>query len=314
MPTKPAPSPPPDSASAAEAGRRPPSVDTTGRDGVRPDLSLDGRRILFVGGGNMAGAMISGLVAAGVPAAAIGVVEPAAAARDALAARHRVLAFAAVHGIADHERFDAIVLAVKPQQAEVALAACQPLLARLPDAVLISIAAGTTIRSIFALSGGHRRIVRAMPNTPSLIGAGISGLYAPVGSDPGDRSLAAAILASTGQVVVVDHETLIDTVTAVSGSGPAYAFYLMEAMIEAGVAGGLDPGSARQLALHTVRGAALLALASDEAPEELRRRVTSPGGTTAAAIEVLDRQDVKTSLGEAIRAAAARSRALSEGG
>ncbi|MGE0798129.1 MAG: pyrroline-5-carboxylate reductase [Lautropia sp.] len=282
--------------------------------------ALAGRSVLFIGGGNMASAMISGLVAAGVPPARIGVIEPASAARAALAARLGVTVFAGPAEVAaakdagaGSSRFaaDAIVLAVKPQQAEAALTGCRPLFQQWPQAVLVSIAAGTTIATIVAASGGHPRVVRAMPNTPALIGAGISGLYAPPGLAAGDRALAAAILASTGAVVTVDREPLIDTVTAVSGSGPAYAFYLMEAMIEGGIAGGLDPAAARDLALHTVRGAALLALASDEPPQTLRQRVTSPGGTTAAAIAVLDAQQVRASLVAAVAAAAERSKELS---
>ncbi len=269
-------------------------------------------RILFIGGGNMASAMISGLVRAGVPAAQIGAVEPQPAARAGLSDKLGVTVFAAADDIGPQVRFDAVVLAVKPQQAGAALAACQDLLRRNPKAVLVSIAAGLDIGLIAGLSGGHSRIVRAMPNTPSLIGEGIAGIYAPPGTTPGDLTLARAILTSTGKVVSVDHEELIDTVTAVSGSGPAYAFYLMEAMTEAGIAGGLDAAAARDLAIHTVKGAALLALASDEPPETLRARVTSPGGTTAAAIAVLDERQVKGIFSSAIRAAATRSRQLSD--
>lgn len=273
---------------------------------------LASRRILFVGGGNMAGAMINGLIESGVSAAQIGAIEPVAGARQALKDKHGMAVFGDAADIEHESRFDAIVLAVKPQQAGAALRASQDLLRRNPQAVLISIAAGLGIELLTAMSGGHRRIIRAMPNTPSLIGEGIAGLYAPAGTEPQDHAMAQAILASTGQVVTVEHEQLIDTVTAVSGSGPAYAFYLMEAMIEAGIAGGLDAGAARALAIHTVKGAALLALASDEPPEILRARVTSPAGTTAAAVAVLDQRQVKTSIGLAIRAAAARSQQLSE--
>lgn len=282
------------------------------RPAAGPAEPLAGRRILFIGGGNMASAMIGGLVDSGVPAAQVGVIEPVAAARQSLQDRHGITVFADAAGIDAALRFDAIVLAVKPQQAGAALAASRGLLGRNSQAVLISIAAGLDMGLLATMSGGHPRIIRAMPNTPALIGQGIAGLYAPAGVDPQDRAIAQAILASTGQVVVVDHEKLIDTVTAVSGSGPAYAFYLMEAMIEAGIAGGLDAAAARSLAIHTVKGAALLALASDEAPETLRARVTSPAGTTAAAVAVLEQQQVKASIGMAIRAAAVRSRELSE--
>ncbi|NLD53675.1 MAG: pyrroline-5-carboxylate reductase [Burkholderiaceae bacterium] len=271
-----------------------------------------GCRILFIGGGNMAGAMISGLVAAGISPAQVAALDPAPETRDRLRERHGIAVFADPAQLDATLSFDAIVLAVKPQQAEAALAGCRGLFAGNPQAVLISVAAGLRIAAIVAASGGHARVVRAMPNTPALIGHGIAGFFAPASVDASSSEIAAAVLGATGAVVRVAHENLLDTVTAVSGSGPAYAFYLMEAMIDAGIAGGLDAGTARTLALHTVKGAALLALASEEPPTELRRRVTSPGGTTAAAIEVLDRQQVRASLGQAIQAAAARSRQLSE--
>ncbi len=273
-----------------------------------------GCRILFIGGGNMAGAMISGLLAAGMPAAQVTALDPAPETRRGLAERHGIAVYGDAAETDPAMRFDAIVLAVKPQQADAALAACRALFARNRNAVLISIAAGLRIATIVSASGGHARVVRAMPNTPALIGQGIAGFYAPASVEAPASGIAAAVLAATGEVVQVPHENLLDTVTAVSGSGPAYAFYLMEAMIDAGIAGGLDAGTARALALNTVKGAALLALASDESPAQLRRRVTSPGGTTAAAVDVLDRQQVRASIGQAIQAAAARSRSLSEGG
>lgn len=280
--------------------------------GSASDARLAKRRILFIGGGNMADAMISGLASSAVAASGIAVIEPVAAARKTLQDKYGIDTFADANSIDAAARFHAIVLAVKPQQAGVALKAAGPLLRRHPEAVLLSIAAGIGIDLLIAMSGGHQRVVRAMPNTPSLIGEGISGLYSPADADPADVETCRAILAGTGEVVKVDHENLIDTVTAVSGSGPAYAFYLMEAMIEAGIAGGLDAGSARLLAVHTVRGAASLAMASDEPPEILRERVTSPAGTTAAAVAVLEQRQVKASIGQAIRAAAVRSQQLSD--
>ena len=163
------------------------------------------------------------------------------------------------------------MLAVKPQQAAARAEGAAGRCSRaIRDALLISIAAGLSIELLVSMSGGHRRVVRAMPNTPSLIGEGISGLFAPPDTAEEDRRIARAILASTGQVVIVDHEHLIDTVTAVSGSGPAYAFYLMEAMIEAGMARRPRSRPRRALlALQTVKGAALLALASDGAAGDL---------------------------------------------
>lgn len=284
---------------------------TTATQRIRGNGLRDACRILFVGGGNMASAMINGLVAAGMAAARIAVVEPHAAARQALSDKLGTTVFPDVDSLPADLVFDAIVLAVKPQQAATALRACGRLLERNRQAVLISIAAGLGIDLLVAMSGGHRRTVRAMPNTPALIGEGISGLFIPADMSPRDGAIAEAILASTGSVVKVAHEALIDTVTAVSGSGPAYAFYLMEAMAEAGIAGGLDAATARQLAITTVKGAALLALASQDPPEVLRARVTSPAGTTAAAVAVLDERQAKSILHSAIRAAAVRSQELS---
>ncbi len=281
--------------------------------GTRLDPALTDRRILFVGGGNMAAAMISGLVGAGVPGGRIAVIEPGDAPRQALIDRFGVTAWPAAEQLPADLASDVVVLAVKPQQAAQALPAIRPLLARNPAAVLVSIAAGTTLATLGALSGGHRCILRAMPNTPALVGAGIAGLYAPAGTAAADLAMAKAVLASTGAVVDVPSEASIDTVTAISGSGPAYAFYLMEAMIATGVQQGLAPAVARALALETVRGAALLALASDEPPAVLRQRVTSPGGTTAAAVAVLDQQRVNDALRDAMLAAEQRSRELSKG-
>jgi pyrroline-5-carboxylate reductase len=306
----------PDRASPPAAGGRLSPPAAGGRlspSAAEPPTALAGRRILFVGGGNMAGAMIGGLVDNGVAAERIAVVEPAAAARQALGERRPgLVTFAGAGDIGDETGFDVVVLAVKPQHAGEALAACRALLGRQPQALLLSIAAGLRVDLLVSMSGGHRRVIRAMPNTPSLIGQGISGLFAPPDAAPGDLEIARAILSATGDVVAVGDEQLIDTVTAVSGSGPAYAFYLIEAMTEAGVSGGLDQASARALASHTVKGAALLALASEEAPEVLRARVTSPGGTTAAAVAVLERRQVKASVIEAVAAAALRSRELSD--
>ncbi len=266
-------------------------------------------RILFIGGGNMAGAMIAGLIASGADAATIAVIEPNEAARDALHSRHGVVARAEPPAPASG-RFDAIVLAVKPQQAVDALGGCTPLFAANPQAVLISIAAGLRCETIARASGGHPTIVRAMPNTPALIGEGATGLFVPSGTPGRQAALAREILESTGVVVLIEHEALIDAVTAVSGSGPAYVFLLIESMIDAAVANGLDAATARTLVLATVRGSARLAEGSDEPADLLRRRVTSPGGTTAAAIAVMETAGLKAIVGRAITAARDRGEAL----
>lgn len=261
--------------------------------------------IAFIGGGNMAGAIIGGLVAQGHAASAIQVVEPSAEARRNLLDKYKVQAQAEAGPWLREAAL--VVWAVKPQ---IFKETAKPLRLLTQQALHLSVAAGIESGAIGKWLETER-IVRAMPNTPALIGAGISGLYAPPGTAARDADIARAVLASTGRVVTVDHEALIDTVTAVSGSGPAYAFYLMEAMIEAGIAGGLDAATARELAIHTVKGAALLAIGSEDPPEVLRARVTSPGGTTAAAIGVLEERQVGAILRSAIGAAAARSRQLS---
>lgn len=262
---------------------------------------------LFIGGGNMACAMIAGLRASGVDGASIHAIEPNDDARASLEQRFGI---DTSRSAPEDERFDAIVLAVKPQQADSALAACRKLLAINREAVLISIAAGLRCETLHRASGGHPLIARAMPNTPALIGEGATGLYLPPSIPAAQADLARRILESTGLVVAIAREELLDAVTAVSGSGPAYVFLLIESMIEAGVANGLDAATARRLVLGTVRGAARLAEQSDEPAEILRKRVTSPGGTTAAAIAVMEKAGLKATIGEAITAARERGEAL----
>ena len=263
--------------------------------------------VLFIGAGNMAGAMIDGLISSGLAAGMIQAIEPNDETRAALTARHAIRAVASAPA---QGRVDAIVLAVKPQQAQAALAACRPLLAANRHSVLISIAAGLRCETLIEASGGHAIVVRAMPNTPALIREGVTGLYVPPSIGAEQARLARTILESTGKVVAIADEELLDSVTAVSGSGPAYVFYLIESMIEAGIANGLEADAARALVLATVRGAALLAERSDEPAELLRKRVTSPGGTTAAAIAVMEQRGFKPIVLDAISAARERGEAL----
>lgn len=282
--------------------------------------------VLFIGGGNMAAAMIGGLLrqpggsaaggsaaggsAPGEPASrglVVTVVEPEAATRTGLEQRFGIATRA---GADPGARVDAIVLAVKPQVAALALDQARPLLQANPDAVLVSIAAGTTLATLGRASGGHRAIARAMPNTPALIGEGVTGLFLPEGISDAQAALAERIVASTGAVVRLGREAELDAVTAVSGSGPAYVFYLIEAMMTAARAEGLSEAQARTLVKATVRGAALLADQSDEPAEELRRRVTSPNGTTAAATAEFDRRGVMAGIVAGIAAARQRSEAL----
>ncbi len=273
-------------------------------------------QIAFIGGGNMAAALVGGLVARGTPADSIRVVEPQAAQRALLAQRFGVAAFERP-GADALAHCDVVVVAVKPQQMREAVA---PLAALLGDTLVVSVAAGIRASDLSRWLGGHRRIVRAMPNTPALIGRGVTGLAALPGAREEnreenrgrDRELAERVLGAVGATVWVDDESQLDAVTAVSGSGPAYVFLLMEAMQDAALALGLDAHQARELTLHTVAGAAQLALQSDEAPGVLRERVTSKGGTTAAALAVLEEGGLRPLFARALEAARARSAAMGD--
>lgn len=202
---------------------------------------------------------------------------------------------------------DVVVIAVKPQDFDVLAEQIGPHLR--PGAVVVSVAAGVTTARMAARLGTHVRPVRVMPNTPATIGRGVCALSAGSGATEQDLDLVAELLASTGTVEVVDEE-LQDTVTAISGSGPAYVFYLIEAMTAAGVEGGLPPDVAERLAVQTVAGASAMAATSELDPAELRRRVTSPGGTTAAAIAEFDAKGVTEGIISGARKAWERSKEL----
>ncbi len=265
-------------------------------------------KIAFIGGGNMAAALIGGLVARDVAPGSFVVVEPAALQRETLRERFGVVAIEA----ADAEALrgtELCVLAVKPQQMRAAIDGLGPVLA---GALVVSIAAGIRSGDLSRWLGGHCRIVRAMPNTPALIGRGVTGLFPFDGVAEVDRDLAARTLSSVGEVVWVDSESALDAVTAVSGSGPAYVFLMMEAMQQAARALGLDERQARALVLHTFAGASELALRSDEPVASLRARVTSKGGTTAAALEVFEASPLRTIFTDALRAAEQRGAELGE--
>ncbi|MDR0633936.1 MAG: pyrroline-5-carboxylate reductase [Azoarcus sp.] len=268
-------------------------------------------KIAFLGGGNMAGALIGGLLGRGFAAADIHVIELASATRERLRTRFGVHTMAAPD--ADVRHSDALVLAVKPQQMKAALA---PLAGALQETLVISIAAGLRLADIGRWLGGtggpHTRLVRCMPNTPALIGAGVTGMYAAPAVDAAGRKTAERILAAVGSTLWVDEEARLDAVTGISGSGPAYVFHFIEALEAAGLAQGLDAASARRLALDTVLGAAQLALASDDPPAALREKVTSQGGTTAAALAHLAAAGWYDALIGAVAAASARSQELGE--
>jgi pyrroline-5-carboxylate reductase len=264
-------------------------------------------KIAFLGGGNMANAFLGGLRAKGFAASDISIIEKFPEARAKLVASYGV--HASAEADAATAAADTLVLAVKPQDMKAALA---PLAAIAKDKLVISIAAGVRIATLSRWLGGHSRIVRCMPNTPALIGAGITGLYAPPGVSEDERARAARILGAVGECVWVPDEALLDPVTAVSGSGPAYVFWFMEQMARAGESMGLAPDAARTLALHTVLGAAKLAAGSDEPPSVLRERVTSKGGTTAAALQVMADEGMAERLARAMRAASARGTELGD--
>lgn len=262
-------------------------------------------KITFLGGGNMATALIGGLLAKGFAAADLLAIDPVPAARDKLAAQFGV---GTADALSDQAlACDVLLLAVKPQQMRDALA---PFMGKLQDQLVISIAAGLRVEDLARWLGGYRRIVRTMPNTPALIGAGTTGLFADPSVSAAERETAAAILGAVGSVAWLPEEAQMDAVTAVSGSGPAYVFYFVEALIEGGVALGLAPDTARKLALDTVLGAARLAAGSDEPPATLRERVTSRGGTTAAALAVLEARGFKALVADALAAADARGNEL----
>jgi pyrroline-5-carboxylate reductase len=264
-------------------------------------------RIVFIGGGNMAGALIGGLIARGAPAASLAAVDPSAAQRESLVARFGI----ATHAAADATALSAevVVLAVKPQQMREAIAAVAPLIA---SQLVLSVAAGVRATDLSRWLGGYRRIIRTMPNTPAMVGLGATGLAALPGADAADRRRAEGIMQAVGTTVWVDDEARLDAVTALSGSGPAYVFRFIESMIAGGVALGLTPAQAHALTLQTVRGAAELAVRSDEPPSLLRERVTSKGGTTAAALAVLDARGLPGIVADAMAAANTRSEELGQ--
>jgi len=262
--------------------------------------------IAFIGGGNMAGAIVGGLVAGGRRADSILVVDPGVSQRRARADRFGVRVLPAAD--ASLAAAGLVVWAVKPQLFRVAAAPCAPHVA---GALQLSVMAGIRSDAIVAATGSER-VVRAMPNTPALIGQGVAGVFARPAVSAADRAAVAAALAPTGEIVWLDDEAALDAVTALSGSGPAYVFHLIEAMLAAAREMGLADADARRLAVRTVAGAAALAAASSDSPETLRRNVTSPGGTTHAAMTLIEARGVKTAIVEAIVAARDRARELGD--
>lgn len=272
-------------------------------------LNIHQARISFLGAGNMTEALVTGLMRHGeVSARSLYVTD---------VREERVAFFRVAHGVEGASgnaeavrRANVVVLAVKPQNLDDVLDVIK--IAAKPEHLIVSIIAGVTTRRIETGLGDGIRVVRAMPNTPALIGAGVAAICRGRHATDEDMDLAQALLAASGSVVRVDEQDM-DAITAVSGSGPAYAFYLMEAMREAAKRMGLDEEVVNEIIPATVLGAARLVIETEEPPEELRARVTSKGGTTAAAVQALDDHKVFDALVEAVLSAQRRSKELSGG-
>jgi len=270
---------------------------------------MSNSKIAFIGGGNMARSLIGGMIATGISNQNISVSEPKADLRKKLNEDFGVNASEENASVA--KGADVIVLAVKPQILQEVVTPLGSLVAKTRP-LLISVAAGVTSSSIERWVGGQPALIRVMPNTPALIGAGISALYANSNVSDDQRSLAEKIMTAVGKTIWIKEETLMDAVTAVSGSGPAYFFYVMQAIHDAAVREGLDAQTARLLSLETALGAARLAVESTEDPGNLQAQVTSPGGTTEAAIKVLNDSGVRDTLQQAVSAARARGGELAK--
>ena len=270
---------------------------------------LDNKKISFIGGGNMAQALISGLISCGVKPELITVADPSTEIRQQIDAKGMNTVDPTTDPKAAVIDADVIVLAVKPQ-------VMKPVVGAFADALenqlVISVAAGLSTDLLSDMLGGYRNIVRAMPNTPAMIQMGATGLYATADINDVQKQLATAVMEASGLVMWVDDETHMHAVTAVSGSAPAYMFYFIESMIDGAVALGLDKEQASALAMQTVLGAAKMAIGSDDEPAELRRKVTSPNGTTQAAIESMQGNEIGRQIAEAMKACYDRSDALSE--
>lgn len=270
---------------------------------------LDNKKISFIGGGNMAQALVSGLVSCGVKPSLITVADPSSEAREQLAAKGLNTVDPTADAKAAVIDADIVVLAVKPQVMKAVVSSFSDVLDK---QLVISVAAGLSTELLSDMLGGYENIVRAMPNTPAMIQMGATGLYGTDNISAEQKQLATAVMEASGLVMWVDNEEHMHAVTAVSGSAPAYMFYFIEAMVDGAVALGLDKEQASALAMQTMLGAAKMAMGSEDAPSELRRKVTSPNGTTQAAVESMQANDIGGQIGEAMQACYDRSQALSE--
>ncbi|MGH1538011.1 MAG: pyrroline-5-carboxylate reductase [Gammaproteobacteria bacterium] len=266
--------------------------------------------VVFIGGGNMGQALVTGLLNSGWNADNIAIVDNDEAMINKLNKK-----FVHSHVYSQSEAAlnlaDVVVLAVKPQAMQTA---CEEIAAhcQIKRPLIISIAAGVLINNIDIWLGGELPIIRCMPNTPALVQAGVTGIFANSEVSSQQRELGYEMLSCVGTALWIDKESLLDAVTAISGSGPAYFFYLIEAMIEAGLNLGLSEAQARELTVATASGAAKLISTSDQSAQDLRLAVTSKGGTTEAAINTLQQHDMKNVIETAIKNAALRSQQLSE--
>ena len=269
-------------------------------------MSTPSQQIAFIGGGNMASAIIGGLIRQGMKPAQITVVEPFADTAAKLLNDFGITALpSAGPALA---QADLVVWAVKPQ---IFSEAAAPVMAHTRKALHLSVAAGIRTDSIRRWVGTER-VVRCMPNTPALVGQGMTALYPCPSVSAADKALVEQVIGTTGQYLWVAQESQLDAVTALSGSGPAYVFYFLEAMTEAGVGMGLSADQAYQLAVATFSGASSLAAASTESPEVLRQRVTSKGGTTYAALTAMEAAGIKPAFIQAMQAAEVRARELGD--
>ncbi len=263
--------------------------------------------IVFIGGGNMATALISGMLQQGYAANQLRVVEINVESCEKI---EQTLGVSALRNLADGVKgSDVVVLSVKPQQL---FNLTQELAPLLNDQLIVSIAAGIRAVDIMRWLGGYRRIVRAMPNTPALVRSGVTGLYATPGVCELDKKNVESILSAVGSILWVDEEEMLHAVTAISGSGPAYIFYFIESMQQAGIELGLSVVQAKQLSLLTFVGASQLASISDEDAAILRAKVTSKGGTTEQAILAMEKSDIKGKIIAAIHNASRRSHEMSD--
>ena len=263
-------------------------------------------RVVFIGGGNMGRALAGGMIAQGRVPSTIDVVEISPEARERMQRDLGVRTFADPTS-AGLEDATIIVIAVKPQSMRETARALAP---QLSTPLIISIAAGIRLDDLSRWLNGYQRLVRAMPNTPALIRKGITGLYAHPSVTDQARAAAQEILGAVGDTIWCDREEQIDAITAVSGSGPAYVFYFLEAMIAGAESLGLSSENARRLAYATASGAIELAAQTSDSPSGLRAQVTSKGGTTEAALAILEAREVKAALIDAIAGADARAREL----